>query len=198
MNLASKPFNNRALPWIISLAIIAFSILVLIFVASGATQTNRQTKLVQADINTLKQQEQGLVKEAEQVHDSFTPQQLQALRAAHGLADRKRFSWSKLLADLEDALPANARVSRISVRDIVTNGDETVAQLELGVFAKNSTTITDMIASMARAGVFQAELRVQNLQKGRGENGTEYELWVIYRPRNVFTADVATANSSPR
>ena len=40
-----------------------------------------------------------------------------------------------------------------------------------------------MIAQMDRSGIFQAELRSQNLQKGRGETGTEYELYVIYKPR---------------
>ena len=40
-----------------------------------------------------------------------------------------------------------------------------------------------MIGEMDRVGIFQAELRAQNLQKGRGESGTEYELYVIYRPR---------------
>jgi hypothetical protein len=36
---------------------------------------------------------------------------------------------------------------------------------------------------MHREGIFQPELRAQNLQKGRGEAGTQYELYVIYRSR---------------
>jgi hypothetical protein len=64
-----------------------------------------------------------------------------------------------------------------------------VAELELAVFAKTPTTITEMISSMDRAGVFHAELRSQNLQKGRGESGTEYELYVVYRPRAGFASD---------
>jgi hypothetical protein len=51
------------------------------------------------------------------------------------------------------------------------------------VVAKKPTTVTDMIADMDHGGVFQAELRSQNLQKGRGETGTEYELYVHYSPR---------------
>jgi hypothetical protein len=43
--------------------------------------------------------------------------------------------------------------------------------------------VTEMIADMDRAGVFHAELRSQNLQRGRGESGAEYELDVEYRPR---------------
>jgi tRNA A-37 threonylcarbamoyl transferase component Bud32 len=57
------------------------------------------------------------------------------------------------------------------------------------VVTKTPATITEMIGEMDRAGIFHAELRTQNLQKGRGESGTEYELYVIYRPRTSATAD---------
>jgi hypothetical protein len=46
-----------------------------------------------------------------------------------------------------------------------------------------------MIAEMDRVGIFHAEVRSQNLQKGRGESGTEYELSVIYRPRSGVASD---------
>jgi hypothetical protein len=50
-----------------------------------------------------------------------------------------------------------------------------------------------MISSMDRAGIFQAELRSQNLQKGRGESGTEYDLVVVYRPRAGFSSENVAA-----
>jgi hypothetical protein len=46
-----------------------------------------------------------------------------------------------------------------------------------------------MISAMHQEGIFQAELRNQNLQKGRGETGTEYELFVIYRSRAGYAND---------
>jgi hypothetical protein len=102
-----------------------------------------------------------------------------------------------LLADLESSLPNNVKVSRIAVRDVNRQGDQTIAQLDLSVFAKNSSTISDMIAAMHKEGIFEAELRNQNLQKGRGESGTEYELFVIYRARAVFpTENVAEVDHS--
>jgi hypothetical protein len=69
----------------------------------------------------------------------------------------------------------------------------------LTVIAKTPATVTEMIAQMDRAGVFQAELRSQNLQRGRGESGAEYELYVVYRPRAgapLETAAVASAAQS--
>jgi Tfp pilus assembly protein PilN len=129
------------------------------------------------------------MEQAKAVQNTLTPDQQLTLKAAHQLVDRKRFSWSRLFADLEASLPGSVRVSRIAVRDVTPQGDQMVAELELAVFAKTPTTITEMISSMDRAGVFHAELRSQNLQKGRGESGTEYELYVVYRPRAGFASD---------
>ena len=42
---------------------------------------------------------------------------------------------------------------------------------------------------MQQEGVFHAEIRNQNLQKGRGEAGTEYELAVIYRARSSYSSE---------
>jgi hypothetical protein len=90
-------------------------------------------------------------------------------------------------------LPGTVKVSRIAVSNVTAQGDQMVAELDLAVFAKAPATITEMISSMDRAGIFQAQLRSQNLQKGRGESGTEYELSVVYRPRAGYSADSVAA-----
>jgi Tfp pilus assembly protein PilN len=151
-------------------------------------------------INSLNQQEQKLKERAALVQNSLTADQKQTLVAAHELVDRKRFSWSRLFADLEAALPGSVKVSRISVRDVAARNSQTIAELDLAVFAKNPSTITEMISQMERSGIFEASLRSQNLQKGRGEAGTEYELDVIYTPRagvptKPDTASVASAEA---
>lgn len=183
LNLATKPFSNRSLPWIVTAAVVVVSLISLVFIVRATSRARTQALAVQADINTLKQQELALRQQAQAVKNSLTPEQLQSLNAAHILVDRKHFSWSRLFADLEVALPGTVRVKRIAVRDVANNGDETLAGLELTVVAKTPATVTDMIAAMDRAGIFHAELRSQNLQRGRGETGAEYELDVIYKPR---------------
>jgi Tfp pilus assembly protein PilN len=192
INLASRPFNNRLLPWLMTAVVLFISIIGLLIVVRFTFAANQQAAVIQKDIDQLKEQEKGIVGEAEKVKESLTGEQLQALQGAHQLVDRKEFSWSRLLADLEASLPGTVRVSRIAVRDVVAQTNQTVAELDLVVFAKNSNSITDMIAEMDKAGIFQAELRAQNLQKGRGESGTEYELFVVYRPRSgVATERIA-------
>ncbi len=184
LNLASKPFSNRALPWTITVVVVIFSLTAMILIVRATGQANTAAAALQKDINELNQEEQAQRKQAEEVKASLTPEQVRTLSAAHELVDRKRFSWSRLFADLEAALPGTVRVTRISVRDVVAHGDHMLAELDLTIVAKSPTTITNMIAEMDRAGTFQTELRSQNLQKGRGETGSEFELYVVYRPRS--------------
>ncbi len=170
----------------VAAALVFVSLIALVFILQSARRAQAQAAEVQKDINTLGQQEKVLREQAQAVKNSLTTEQLQTLSAAHVLVDRKQFSWSRLLADLEAALPGDARVKRIAVRGISNQGGQTLAELELAVIAKSPNIVTDMIGQMDRAGIFQAELRSQNLQRGRGESGAEYELFVVYRPRAGF------------
>jgi Tfp pilus assembly protein PilN len=187
LNLASKPFNNRLLPWALTTLILFVSLIGLLVVVRLTTVTRRQADATQLEINNLRQQEQALLQNAQQVKSMLTPEQQQAVPAAHQLVDRRKFLWMRLLSDLESSLPANVRVSRIAVRDVTTQGEQMIAELDLAVFAKTPAAINDMISSMYQEGIFQPELREQNLQKGRGESGTEYTLYVVYRPRASYT-----------
>jgi hypothetical protein len=183
LNLASKPFSNRSLPWAVTAVVVFLSMFSLIFIVRATSKANAQAYAVQNDINRLAQQELSLRQQAEAVKKSLTVEQQQTLAAAHTLVDRKRFSWSRLFSDLELALPGTVRVKRIAVSGVATRGDQTLAELELTVIAKSPATVTQMIAEMDRAGIFRAELRAQNLQRGRNETGTEYDLFVVYQPR---------------
>ena len=195
LNLATKPFSNRSLPWVVITVVVVVSLVCLVFIVRATGRANAQAAAVQKDINDLKQQELNLRKQADAIKGSLTAERLQTLAAAHTLVDRKHFSWSRLFADLESALPGTVRVKRIAVRGVTTRGDGTLADLELTVVAKNPATVTEMIAEMDRGGVFHAELRSTTLSRGRGETGAEYELAVIYRPR-AGSATEAVASSS--
>lgn len=160
------------------------SLIALVFIVRATGRTNGQIEAVQRDVTSLQQQMTVLKQKSDQVKSALTADQQQTLKAAHTLVDRKRFSWSRLFSDLEAVLPGNVRVTRISVKDVVVRGDQTVADLELTLVSKSAGTITQMISDMDSAGIFQAELVSQNLQKGRGEIGTEYVMNVRYVPRS--------------
>jgi Tfp pilus assembly protein PilN len=189
LNLASKPFSNRLLPWILTAVILFISLVGLIVVVELTTRINRDVASKAASVNKMKQEEQLLMTKGEELKRLFTTEQQQTLQAAHQLVDRKGFSWSRLFADLEAAVPDNVRVSRIAVRDVTRQGDQTVADLDLTVFSKTSTNVLEMMSEMNKNGVFNAKLVNQNLQKGRGEGGSEFELVVVYRPRHGYAND---------
>ncbi len=183
LNLASQPFRNRALPWAITGIISVASLVALILIVSVTSRTNTKADAVERDLNNLTSQIAALRQQAADVKDAMTPEQRNSLLAAQSLVDRKRFSWSRLFADLEAALPGGIRVTRISVRDVAQRGEQTIAILELAVIEKSPNSVTGMIAEMDRGGVFQAEPVAQALQKGRGETGTEWTMRVRYTPR---------------
>ena len=198
LNLASKPFSNRIVPWTLSAGILFVSLVGLVLVFQLTTSARKEAAIAEAEINALKQREHALLDAAKAVQSSFTTDQQQALPAAHALVDRKAFSWSRLLADLEASLPNSVKVSRIAVREVSNHSGQTVAQLDLAVFTQNAATITEMISAMHREGIFQVEVRNQNLQKGRGESGTEYELGVIYRSRPGYSSESVAAVDASR
>jgi Tfp pilus assembly protein PilN len=198
LNLASKPFSNRILPWALTAIILFVSLIGLIFVVKLTTNAKNEASVLEAEINQLKQREHAALEAAKQLQQELSSDQKQALPAAHALVDRKAFSWSRLLADLETSLPAKVKVTRIAVREVSRQADQTVAQLDLAVFSEDPAVVNAMISSMHDEGIFQAEIRNQSLQKGRGEAGTEYELSVIYRAPSSYTSENVAAVDQTR
>jgi hypothetical protein len=197
LNLASQPFRNRALPWTVTTIITIGSIVALILIVRASFQTNAQAQSVEYDVRKMQTQADALRRRAEEVRSAFTPEQLRTLKAAHTLVDRKRFSWTLLLADLEAALPGGVRVARITVKDVGAQDDRTVADLDLTVVSKNPAIITEMISDMEREGVFHAELVSQNAQHGKGESGAEYEMNVHYVPRSGTAVEPSERRTRP-
>jgi Tfp pilus assembly protein PilN len=203
LNLASQPFRNRALPWTIAGVITIASLLALVFLISKSAQTNRRAAEVEREVDVERQQISALERRAEEIKKALTPEQQETLKAAQSLVERKRFSWARLFADLEGALPASVRVKRIGVRDVALRSERTVAELELVIVSRNPADATAMIMEMDRAGIFRAELIEQNLEKEGNSSNTVSNLRVYYQPRgsvpasasgnNVAAADIARA-----
>ncbi|HZH91731.1 MAG TPA: hypothetical protein VEX70_14085 [Pyrinomonadaceae bacterium] len=175
LNLASDPFRNRTLPWTVAVVVACVSVATLIFTVAGFRQTRDRAAVVERDVRGLRTEEASLRAKATAVTQSLTPEQRRTLEAAHGIIDRRNFSWSRLFADLEAALPQGVRVSRIGVRDVAHSGG---AELELAVVARNTTDITGMLGTMAQGRVFSADLLTEN----KSDKGIESTLRVRYTP----------------
>ena len=184
LNLASQPFRNRTLPWTVAGAVACAALVALVLIVGAARQAQARADRVEADVRALTQREQDLRAKAQVVTESLTPEQRLVLDAAHEIVDRKNFSWSRLLADLEAALPATIRVARISVRDTRQVNGQTRAELELTVVGRTPADITRMIGEMAGTGIFSADLLTQTPRTAKGEPGTEATLRIYYTPRS--------------
>ena len=180
------------------------SLLALALIIRASMKTNAEASRVERDVNGLREQAKDLQLHAEEIKEALTPEQLRTLQAAHTLVDRKRFSWSRLFADLEASLPSNVRVTRINVRDVALRGNQTYAELELAVAGKSDADITQMIGEMDRAGIFSAEPLSQDAQGEKNQGGTEWTLRVLYKPRagapapadNTRIASTTTSNGA--
>jgi len=190
LNLASQPFRNRTLPWTVAAIIACVSVLALIFTTSQLRQTRTRANQVESDVRGLRTEEASLRAKVTAVTESLTPEQLRTLDAAHGIIDRRNFSWSRLFADLEAALPQGVRVSRISVRDAAQSGTLiTRTELELAVVGRNAADITNLLATMAQGQTFSADLLTEN----KSDKGIEAALRVRYAPSNSRPAVENTA-----
>lgn len=189
LNLASNPFRNRAFPWTVTALIVVISIVALLIIAQKTFKANAQAQAVEREVAELRKETDTLNRRAKEVETALTPEQKRELKYAHALVDRKRFSWSRLFADLESTLPGGIRVTRILVKEVRMQGDRPVADLDLVVASKTPTSVTEMIQEMQSQGVFDAALVAQNPQRGRGETGSEYELNVHYVPRAGFAIE---------
>ena len=194
LNLSSRPFRNRTLPYLIALLFLTLAV-------SGATlsfaklrDTTAKNEIAKSEIEQMDAEVKALKGKGELVQQQLAPEQSALLVGAHKLVANKTFGWSRLFADLESVLPGGVSVSRINVQDVFKDGEKTKAQLEFAVLSRNYPSVMAMIENMNGSGIFSAELRGQDLQKNERFTYSEYTLHLIYTPRAgyaVTPSDVA-------
>lgn len=133
--------------------------------------------------------------EGAKIQQQLTPEQQDRLIAAHKLVSYKTFVWSRLFSDLESVLPEGVSASRMVVRNVYSEGARTTAELDFTVLSHDYAAVQNMIYAMNNSGMFQAELRGQDLQKTDRSTFTEYTLRLVYSPTRSLgpepTTDVA-------
>ena len=182
LNLSTRPFRNRTLPWLLSAVLAGTAVFGFLFLFAAYRSTEVKAEAVNDNIKQLEPKIKEIKGVAESIKQSLTPEQQKSLVAAHQLVARKRFSWSRLFADLESVMPQATSVSNVSVRDVAQSGDRMIADLEVSILSRSYENVMAMINQMDASGKFQAELRGQDLQKDKGGNLTEYTLRVRYLP----------------
>ena len=107
INLSSKPFRNRTLPYLIAVLLLAFAVsgALLSFAKWSDVQANNE--IAKKDIARMEVELQELKMKGELVQQQLTPEQRTLLIASHKLVANKSFGWSRLFADLEAVLPGS-------------------------------------------------------------------------------------------
>lgn len=199
LNLASQPFRNRALPWVLTAVIVSVSLVALALIILETGRTKEGIRIVERDLRELNQQTETLREQVSRMKQELSPDQAETLEATHLLVDRKRFSWSRLLADLEATVPPNVRVTRIRVREAQQRGGQMRAGLELTVVGRTPNDVIGMMTEMNRTGIFVADPVAEQTKVEKGESSTELTLRVSYMPRAISlqvatnTANVASS-----
>lgn len=188
LNLATRPFRNRVLPYLAAAALLLAAGVLGIVCLAKLKQNSDTNKILAARIEASNVEIARLKGEGEKVRQQLTPEQRTVLSAAHRLVANKAFGWSKLFADLEGVMPGSVSASRISVQHIYTDGAKVRAELELGVISRDFAGVQQMIQNMQNSGLFLAELRGQDLQKTDLSVYTEYTLRVVYSPGYSYAA----------
>ena len=189
LNLATNPFRNRTLPYVIAALVI---LVAFAFGVLGLAQYRSSTStdsLVKSDIDSMEKELAVLNERKEKVRNSLTPAQQQLMIASHALVAHKDFSWSRLLSDLETVLPGNVSASRINVENVYREGGQLKAELDFSVLAKDYQGVLQMIRNMNERGIFHASLRGQDLQKSDKFTYSEFTLKLIYTPRAGYAAE---------
>lgn len=190
LNLASRPFRNRTLPYLIALVLLAVSVGGAILCFAKLRDVARENELAKQDIVIIEEKLKDLNTKGAQVQQEIPPDKRALLVGAHKLVANKSFGWSKLFSDLEGVLPNGVSASRISVENIFKDGDRVKAELDFAVLSNDYQSIAVMLDNMNNSGVFRAELRGQDRQKTERSIYTEYTLHLIYTP--YYSAPGAT------
>jgi Tfp pilus assembly protein PilN len=194
LNLSSRPFRNRTLPYLIALLFLAFAVSGAVLSFASLSNTTAENELAKSDIARMKMEIEALNGKGELVQQQLTPEQQALLIGAHKLVANKSFGWSRLFADLESLLPGGVSVSRISAQNIYKDSDRTRADLEFGVLSRDYGSVMQMIDSMNNSGKFQAELRGQDLQKTESITYTEYTFRLLYTPGYGYSPAAVTSD----
>ncbi|HZS04265.1 MAG TPA: hypothetical protein VFD58_05465 [Blastocatellia bacterium] len=203
VNLSSAPFRNRRLFWL-AIALI-FVVSSLVGFRTLGTINDLDKKIV--DLQPQVEQKEKEAKKVQQTGTTvpaLSTEQTLSMMAARDLIQRKTFSWSQLLNEMEQLIPLTVRVRKITVGKIeekkaagsnlvsASTGDEEPAKkvaLTVEVTGRNYAEVIRMIDTFNHTGHFEMQPKAERVLEGTDE--VEFDLSVIYQPPVVRRASRA-------
>lgn len=192
VNLARVPFRNRRLFWLTILAIFGVSSYFGLGAIEEKVRLERELVSQTESLNRLKGTTASKKPDSKEPQPALTitADKNRELLAASELIERRAFSWSQLLNDIEHHIPANVRVLRIAVnkvkakeqRTVVadTKNDDRTVNLTLEVIGKSKTDVTKMMTDFERTRIFIVNPRESKVLEGMDD--VQFTLDVEYTP----------------
>lgn len=166
-NLATRPFYNVR---VVHGAIAAAALLVLgltLFNAVQLVRLSASQRTLGAQAAEAERRAQQLRAEAGRIRTQIDQRELEAVaaaaREANTIIDRRAFSWTELLTQLEATLPDDVRITTVQPRL-----DRDVFKIGLIAEARSAEDVASFIEALERTGAFR---NVVPLQQQTDENG---------------------------
>ena len=177
-NLARRPFRNERLPWVLSGALALMGLLITVvhgrFVSALLVGDEAKTVLaVRGDEARIVELERNIALEPPL---RIEPAELSRLRAYKELVDLRVFPWRRFLAELEELLSGDVRLTRISPGP-PKSGQGMVIELSGEARSKDAafSLAEDLDASPMFSNAVLKSLSERDSQ-------TEFELEVVFDP----------------
>jgi Tfp pilus assembly protein PilN len=153
-NLASRPFYNvRA----VHVTIGAFALVVLALTAFNVVQLVRLTSsqgTLGARAAEAEREAQRLRGEATRIRTQINQKELEAVataaREANSIIDRRAFSWTELLTQLEATLPDDVRITTVRPRL-----DKDIFKVGVIAEARRAEDVASFIEALEKTGAFR-------------------------------------------
>jgi hypothetical protein len=186
VNLAQRPFTNRRLVWLIVIAVILLSLWWLLWIGTQRSVVSAQIRQREIQIES----QDAIAKEAARKEEERKRRSQQVvlperdalqLAAARQLIAQKKFSWNRLVTDIENYLPKKARILSIRISEVYDVGEGVRGTIEVKGAGATSAEMTEMMTSLEKSGgVFQIEQASQEATSDNGE--VPFSLRLIYTP----------------
>lgn len=117
-------------------------------------------------------------RESEQVKTVITEQEALELASARRLILEKSFSWNRMIAELEQIVPHEARISTIKVTGI-SDAEGVVTNVQVKALGATAAQMTEMMSNVAKSGGMFVVLQAD--QEATAETGeTPFTLELTY------------------
>jgi len=175
LNLSSRPFINHRLYWVAVVLVLAVCGWSWVWLNGQKLTAQAKADSIEAQIRAREADEERAKKEEEKrriekMKMLLSEQEMYQLAAARQMISNKSFSWDRMIKDVDQYVPDNARVTNLKMTDFAAAGEGSVAQVELKALGKTTGEMTEMMKRLEDSnGRFRIAEAMQEQANEAGE-----------------------------